>query len=315
MSEREPIEEIIESDDISIDSKEKLKLIEHVKNFSEIKLGLKKTKNYQHYVQLKQPYVSYLLTVSPKYELRAHEWTFPIIGNVPYKGFPTSIAAEKESKKFPNKEYDTFIRGVSAYSTLGWFSDPVLSSMLEYNKRDLVDLVIHESLHATLFIKSQAEFNERLASFIGYKGAQEYYKSFEGDNSENVSWLQNENHDDVLFSQFLTQKTDILKSWYKNTDKISDLKKTIKINEIVESFKKDLLPKLKTKKYLWFLQQQINNAFLVGLITYNANYEIFEKALSKETSLRAFIEFCKTLEDSDTPEQDLIKHYHIEEHV
>lgn len=315
MNDRKPVDEVIQSPTISEEQKSKLKLINEVKSFSEEQLGLKKTKNYQHFVQLQSPYVSYLLTVSKKNELKAFEWYFPIVGHVPYKGFPSPEEAAKEALEFPQKGYDTFIRGASAYSTLGWFSDPILSSMLSYNKKDLVDLIIHESVHATLFIKSEAEFNERLASFIGFKGAQEFYIKMEGQDSENVKWLKDENHDDILFSEFLQIQTQQLSQWYKAHNDIDEQQRKKRLNQLKFEFKKNILPQLKTKKYLWFMEQEINNAFLVGLTTYNLNFSLFEKALSKEGSLRAFIEFCKSLEDSKSPQQDLIKHYQIEEPV
>ena len=89
-----------------------------------------------------------------------------------------------------------------------------------------------------------------------------------------------------------------------------------KLNSFVIQKITDKISKTKElKKYLWFLEQEINNAFLVGLTTYNLNFSLFEKALSKEGSLRAFIEFCKSLENSNNPQQDLIKHYQIEEPV
>lgn len=313
MSSREPINKVLKSESLPNEHKQKLQLIEKVKLFAEQHLGLKKTSNYQHFVKLKNPYVSYLLTVSKKYDLKAYEWYFPIIGNVPYKGFPTPEKAKEEAQQFSKQDYDTYIRGASAYSTLGWFDDPVLSSMLEYDEKDLVDLIIHESVHATLFIKSEAEFNERLASFIGYKGAQEFYLKLEGENSKNVQWLKDENQDDIAFSKFLTSQTEKLKIWYKSEPVINENIKKQRLNSLKDVFKKELQPKLKTKKYLWFLEQEINNAFLVGLMTYNANYALFEKALSKEGSLRAFIEFCKSLEESENPQEELIKHYQIEE--
>ena len=119
MGDREPIKNVLKSNSLTTSHKKKLQLITKVKKFSEQYLGLKETSNYQHFVQLKTPYVSYLLTVSKKYELKAHEWYFPIIGKVPYKGFPSPKEAKKEAQKFSHKEYDIYIRGVSAYSTLG----------------------------------------------------------------------------------------------------------------------------------------------------------------------------------------------------
>ena len=130
-----------------------------------------------------------------------------------------------------------------------------------------------------------------------------------------MKWLKDENHDDILFSQFLQIQTEQLSQWYTAQNDIHEELREKRLKQLKIEFKKHILPQLKTKKYLWFLEQEINNAFLVGLTTYNLNFSLFEKALSKEGSLRAFIEFCKSLENSNNPQQDLIKHYQIEEPV
>ena len=131
----------------------------------------KKTKNYSTFVNLHRPYVTYIVSAAPKNELKYYTWYFPIIGSVPYKGYFNEAGANGEARDLASEGYDTYVRGVTAYSTLGWFKDPILSSMLAYSDYDMVNTIIHETVHTTIYIKSNANFNERLASYLGDLGA------------------------------------------------------------------------------------------------------------------------------------------------
>lgn len=172
---REPIQNILKDTSIPDKVKKKLQLIQEVKEFSVRTLGLKTTNNYSTYVALKEPYVSWLVRGAYPYKLEPYTWWFPIVGTVPYKGFFVKQDALSAQSRLKKKGYDTYVRGVTAYSTLGWFHDPILSSMMSYPDSDLVNLIIHESVHATLFIKSSVDFNEQLASFVAQIGTQKFY--------------------------------------------------------------------------------------------------------------------------------------------
>ena len=165
-------------------------------------------------MQLDGPYVTYVVSAAPKDELVAYKWWFPIVGSLPYKGFPEPTGAHAEADELNKKGLDAYIRGVSAYSTLGWFSDPILSSMLEYKDYDLVDTIIHETVHATIYIKSEADFNERLAVFIGHKGTEAFYRQREGQDSKTLKAMADDTYDERLFSEFIFGEMHDLEAWY-----------------------------------------------------------------------------------------------------
>lgn len=142
LSKRKPIEGILKEPHTDPELRKKLELTLEVKKFAEESLGLKKTKNYLTYVDLKRPYVTYLLQASPVDDVKAYEWKFPIVGTMPYKGFFSLEDAKKAQSEFNPKLFDTHLRGVSAYSLLGWFDEPLLSSMARYADEDLVNTKI-----------------------------------------------------------------------------------------------------------------------------------------------------------------------------
>ncbi|MBV2167706.1 MAG: aminopeptidase, partial [Bdellovibrio sp.] len=190
----------------------------------------------------------------------------------------------------------------------GWFNDPVLSSMLRYDDYDLVNTIIHETVHATLYIKQAADFNERLATFLGNKGAEQFYLKKEGPDSPTLKQIQQENEDHKLFSLFISTELNNLEKWYNELPATarSEEKRTERIRQIQEHFIKNLQPQLKTKAFDKFPELKLNNARLLVYKTYMQDLGDFEKLyqlLGQDYS--RFIEKCKSLEGAKDPAQSL----------
>jgi len=274
-----------------------------VRKFSKEKLNLEITDQYGSYVQLKEKYVTYTVSAAEQYELEHYLWHYPLVGKLPYKGFFTSEEANEEAKKMKSKGYDTYVRGVTAYSTLGWFNDPVLSSMMRYKDHHLVDLIIHESVHSTLYIDSEADFNEQLATFLAAKGTEIFYKEREGENSKTLELIKKDNQEQKMFSNFISSELKQLKKWYKdNRGKLDDKKRKLKFKEISARFLSEMKPKLEVRRFPVLESGDFNNAYLMLHKTYVEDLSAFEKAYeAKDSKFKKFLEFAKSLEDSDDP--------------
>lgn len=308
LNKRTPIEKALQDPSLSEEQKDKLRLAQKAREFAEQKLHLRPTKNYTTYVQLDRPYVTYVVSASPKWELKHHHWHFLFVGKMPYKGYFTEAGALEEEAELKKKDLDTYMRGVSAYSTLGWFNDPLLSSMLRYSDHELVNTVIHETVHATLYIKNSADFNERLAVFLGNKGMEQFYLQEEGPLSATLKKAKDENDDEALFSTFITKEIALLEEWYKNQkDKNEDLRQA-RIKEIQARFKTELEPKLKSNIYKKFPELALNNARLLLYKTYLQDLGDFQKLYeSSNSDFSIFIEKCRSLEKAKDPEDALKK--------
>jgi predicted aminopeptidase len=129
---RVPIAEALKDPTLSAEEKHKLELAQKTREFAEKDLHLKPTENYTSYVKLDRPYVTYVVSAAPKWELKHYQWSYPFVGKMPYKGYFSEADAKTEEADLKKEDLDTYMRGVSAYSTLGWFKDPLLSSMLRY---------------------------------------------------------------------------------------------------------------------------------------------------------------------------------------
>lgn len=307
-----PIEEALQTYNFSESERKKLQLVEEVKKFSAEKLEMDIDEDiYSSYVQLEEPYVTYLIRVAPAYELKAYKWDFPVIGKAPYKGFFDKEMAKEALRDFPKEEYDTYLRGVTAYSTLDWFEDPILSSMLSYEESDFVLLLFHELTHTVLFFKNHINFNERFAEFVARKAGIQFYLEKEGGGvkSNTIKKMKAEWKDELLFSSFMVEEYESLDKWYKeNQGQINQEMKEKRLKEITTRFTLNIQPKLQTNRYNYFANRKLNNAKLLSYRSYNYNMDVLEKIFNSPLvngNIKAFIEYCAQFEKEEDPEKAL----------
>lgn len=163
--------------------KRKIRLIEEIKRYAVDSLGLDPSGSYaSFYDQHGQP-ILWVVTAAEPYQLVAKQWTFPLLGTFSYKGFFEKDRADGEELQLKKAGFDTRIGEVSAWSTLGFLNDPILSSMLDRPVGSLAELIMHELTHGTLFVKNSLEYNENLADFVGEYGAQQFLAHRYGPNS------------------------------------------------------------------------------------------------------------------------------------
>jgi predicted aminopeptidase len=303
LNHRTPIEDVLKDPAVDAETKRKLGLAEEALSFGQSHLGLVKNKSYQTYVDIHRPYVTWIVQASPVDQIVAYTWWFPIVGSVPYKGYYTEQEAKEAAKAFDPQQFDTAVRGATAYSTLGWFHDPILSSMLRYEDQDLVETILHETVHATLFIPNHADFNERLANFLGSKGAELFYIEKEGAASKTAETIRLENADHLLFSAWISQQIANLREFYKNHP--SREAKSQRLNNLAEDFQKNLQPKLKTHAFSYFPQLKLNNAVLLNYTTYDEDLTDFDRLYQVLGDYRSVLRFMKNLESSSEPQTEL----------
>lgn len=168
-------QELLKNVRVSKDHKEKIKQIEILKKYFYMYWEKKESKIYSQTTMLKSKAVTYLVIASPYNELKAVESCFPIMGCFPYLGFFNLESAKDFAKEKESEELVTWIRPVYAYSTLGYFTDTILSSFFEYDEYELAELIFHELFHTIFFIKNQVELNENLANYFSERMLEEYF--------------------------------------------------------------------------------------------------------------------------------------------
>jgi len=282
--------------------------VHDIRSFAMDELGLKESKNYTKYVELDRDYLAAVVSASAKDSFSTYEWNYPVVGKMPYKGFFNVEDARKEREKLEKKGLDVWIRGVDAFSTLGWFKDPLYSYMRSYSIHSLADLIIHELLHATVFIKGKAKFNEELAEFVGSEGSRLYMESRFGFDSPEYNEMLNSEADSKKFVEILQGLIAELDALYSSgTDHETLLQEKQKIiNAAQEKFEAEYENNFKSDNYRGFSKLKINNAYLDLYRLYhdkdNFYVDLYERS---GKNLTAFIAAAKTITKKGDPRTQL----------
>lgn len=298
--EARPVEDILNDASYPDSVKQKLFLIQEIKKFAADSLGINPSNNYTTFYDQKNKPVLWVLTAAEPYALKAKNWKFPVIGSVSYKGFFDKKIGEKEELELKTLGFDTELGRVNAWSTLGWFRDPILSNQLTYSEGGLAELIIHELTHGTLYVKSNVDFNENLASFIGNKGAIRFLEYKYGKDSKEYFIYMNDKADEVIFNNYILQSALVLDSLYRTfndaTKKtLKEKKKNITIEKIVSNVK--ALSINDTAKYHRYIKKALTskNTFFMSFVRYDSQQEIFEKEFSEKfnSDIRKYLLYLK----------------------
>jgi predicted aminopeptidase len=294
-----PVEEVLENQGVNREAKEKIRFIQDVKRYGEERLGLKRTKSYSKYFEVKDA-VLHVITASERDCLQLYHWDFPIVGKVTYKSFFTKEGVVKEKRFLESKGYDTFVQRAGAYSTLGWLKDPIFSSMLQWDEAPLANLILHEMTHATLYFKGQTDFNEQIATFVGNRGAVDFLTERHGNGSKEVVEAIHGQEDDLAFSRWIDQACQQLSNFY--AEEISRDEKLRGREKLFDRLREDFrqtMGSLKTESYRNLARMEINNAVLLAYRRYIHRLENFQalyEQLGGDT--RRVVEYFKAIQVS-----------------
>jgi len=290
-------EDVLRDEGVPESEKAKIRLVLDAKAFGENDLGLAYSKNYTRYYVVKHPPVAYNLTASPRLDMEAYRWCFPIAGCLPYKGFFTRGRAERESARMAGRGYDTYIRPVGAYSTLGWFKDPIFSTLLRYPDPVLVEVILHEMVHGTIFLKGQGVFNEGVATFIGEKGAEAFFRARGGPTAGQSEEMERRREANGLFRKTMFSLADRLRALYESEgeEEVKLARRGRIFEEAKESLRKGL-EAIGSKGYQGVLAEDWNNAFLVSYLTYHEDPGLWEALYDAfNHDLKAMVGWLKRL--------------------
>ncbi|MEO8777795.1 MAG: aminopeptidase [Rhodanobacter sp.] len=171
---RRPIDKLLRDPHVDPKLAARLRLALQARTFASHDLGLPDNRSYAGYVQLDRPYVVWNVFAAPRYSVQAVPQCFPIAGCVAYRGWFSEVAAKSDAARLRAHGDDVWVGGVPAYSTLGWFADPILSSMLRWDDDELAGTIFHELAHQLIYVKSDTAFNESFATFVQEQGLLEW---------------------------------------------------------------------------------------------------------------------------------------------
>lgn len=277
-----PVTDVLGDPAVPDSVKTRLRLVQDIRRFAIDSLGLNDTENYQTFFDQRGKPILWVLTAAEPYRLKAVDWRFPVIGSFTYIGYFDHERGKREEAEMRANGYDTELGEVAAWSTLGYFHDPILSGMLTRNDGRLASLIIHEMTHSTLFVKDNHEFNENLANFVGDYGSVRFLVSRYGADSPQVKEFEQGKAFSERYIQHLNRGCRQLDGLYAEfgpgqPNGLKDSLKTELIRHIVRSSDTLYRQYAYVKRPKRFSERKLpNNAFFVGFATYNARRNQFE---------------------------------------
>ncbi len=285
-----PVEELLRNPDLPDETRKFLEETLSIRSFAVSQLRLKTNQNYTSFVSLDRNYLAAVVSACSETSFNQYKWSHPFIGSVPYQGYFDKEGAKSEAETLKSQGWDVWVRPVAAFSTLGWFQDPLFSFMKDYEPGEIADLLIHEQTHATIWIENQPDFNENLAMFTGQKGAELYLAFRYGPTSEELAEyklsLQKNTEFRGLFKTLFNRLSSLYDSDTTDAEKLSG--KTLLIQEWKNSLDED---------FARWKEAEINNAILATYRNYDSRLDEVEEFFQAcGSDLRLMLEKLNTMD-------------------
>jgi predicted aminopeptidase len=301
LSRRQPIAKLVADGRTDPLVRQKLSIVLAARQYAKDSIRLKTEESFTTYSKLDRDTLVLVLSAAYRDKLEPYTWWFPIVGRVPYKGFFDFGAAKEAAKSLYDDGFDVALRPSSAFSTLGWFNDPLTSTTLSRDSLDLVNTVIHEVTHNTFYAPGQAVFNESFASFVGARGAAAFFRS--RGQAEAAVRVDAEWGDDKVLGEFWTRLARSLDSAYKQHPDSKAAR--IAARDTVYQWARKVLvsdigPQLVTVSPFYVQRVPLDNASLLARRVYAKDLDLFDQVYAREgKNLRRTIARVIALAKSD----------------
>ncbi|MFP4037915.1 MAG: aminopeptidase [Desulfobacteraceae bacterium] len=275
-----PADEALRGPLLTMEEKDALRLVARVKLFGEDELGLTRTGSYQSVDAEISRAPIYTISAASKTKLELVTWWFPVVGRMPYLGFFDMQRALARKQELEREGLDVMIWAAGAYSTLGWFKDPVPRSLLKREDLQLVDTILHEMTHATIWVKGRPTFNETLANLVGRHGAVAFMEAASGRDSLEARAARAALRDQRRFSDFIGRLAARLEELYQSpiTREEKLIRREVVFSEAAAAFS-SIEPSMETDRYLGFGARGLNNALILGLAVYHRHFNLLDSVV------------------------------------
>ena len=303
LSDARPIEQWLADQRTDARLKLRLSMARQIRSFAVQELGLPDNASYRNYASLARPYVLWNVVATPELSLRPLQWCFPVAGCVSYRGYYNKDSAQHYAKGLRADGNDVQVGGVPAYSTLGWFNDPLISTFIHYPDAELARLLFHELSHQVVYVQGDTQFNESFASAVEEAGVERWLAGF-GNPAVRETYVRFSARKQEFLKLLLATRGALEQTYVSSA---SDADKRAAKARIFQQLKDDYQG-LKTSwggftGYDRFFAEPLSNAHLASIATYNDFVPAFRALLVREKSFPAFYAATRKLAELDKDER------------
>lgn len=284
---RQGIDKLLEDANLSARLIEQLELVRNIRNFASAELDLPDNSSFRTYSDIERKHVVWNVIATPEFDIEPKTWCFPIAGCVSYKGYFAEADAAALNRDLMKQGYDTFMYGVSAYSTLGWFADPVLSTFVNYNEISLAGLIFHELAHQVVYVKDDSGFNEAFTTAVEYAGIEKWLFKNKDTNAV-ASYRLRQHKNDAITEMVLEYRNTLSMLYKKDTESNVSEKKHKLIDEMRNRYTLLKEQGNGTAFYDWWFDHQINNAHFTSIAIYHRLVPGFLEELNEHDTFEQF---------------------------
>ncbi len=294
-----PIRKLIKQDDTNKELRRQLELVTELREFAENKLSLDVGKAYSKYKHLDRSSAVWVVYAAPTFSTKLQTWRYPIVGEYQSKGFFKEQMATEYSAKLHSQGFDVYVGGAIAYSTLGWFSDPLLSTFLDDTDEELAETLFHELTHRTYYLKGDTMFNESFATAFAQKSVQLWLK--EKSEEKRLEKYRKKLKKRDEFRSLLQKTKNDLSLIYKNANNDSEAILQKRKQDSIRSFKATCIALRKKwnspESLKSWIDEDVNNAKIAASSVYLLKVPYFNRLwYQANQDPNAYLEMVKTLE-------------------
>jgi predicted aminopeptidase len=294
-SREQPVSELLQQADLDPILRHKLELAQRARRFASEHLALPDNASYTRYADLKRPYVTWNVVATPEFSVEPKRWCYLVAGCFNYRGYFHEQDAKQFAHTLKQQGFDVAISGAWAYSTLGWFDDPLLNTMLMHDDADVIGTLFHELAHQTVYIDDDSSFNESFANAVEQEGLRRWYLHI-GQPAQYQAFLQRRQQRDAIL-QLLEDTRDKLRKLFAKP--LNDVQKRRQKQALFAALKKQYQVWREQHSYAGYdrwMQQDLNNAHLALIATYTDKVPAFLAMLaSVKGNLPAFYQAVKRI--------------------
>lgn len=303
LSNARSIDDWIADGSTNVKLRHRLESARQIRRFAIHEMKLPDNGSYTNYTNLGRPYVLWNVVATPELSLKPIQWCFPVAGCVSYRGYYSQAEAKAYAKKLRAQGNDVEVGGVSAYSTLGWFSDPLMSTFINYPDAELARLIFHELAHQVVYVAGDSQFNESFASAVEQAGVEAWLERFGNSQMSEA------------YERYKTRKSDFLALLLRYRGELERTYKSMEPDRVKRAAKARLFLALQDDyqvlKANWggyagydrFFAEPLSNAHLASVATYNDFVPAFRALLRREKTWQGFYKAVNRLARLDKEER------------